>query len=107
MIGHYVPVFAGNDYVGRELLDASWWELPDGGRWHRKPAGGKLLGLYRFQVPTALSGDGTAACAYYNGAACTWKRKSESWGTMMALPQAGRTAPRSDPAGIRFQETQP
>ncbi len=31
--------------------------------------------LFRFQVQTALPGDGTAACAYCIAAACTWKRK--------------------------------
>jgi len=36
---------------------------------------GPFFDFFRFQVPTALSEDGTAACAYYIGAAGTWKRK--------------------------------
>ena len=32
--------------------------------------------LFRFQVQTAFPGDGTAACAYYIGEACTQKRKN-------------------------------
>ncbi len=40
-----------------------------------EPAG-ILFQLFRFWVQTASPGDGTMACAYYIGAACTWKRKS-------------------------------
>ena len=35
-----------------------------------------LEGLFRFWVQTTFAADGTTACAYYIGAACTQKRKS-------------------------------